>query len=138
RAATISWTNTAGGNWNTAANWSPNQVPGPLDTAIVSLSSAVTNSTPTAVSNVTFTGGALNGSGPLTVGGTMNWLGGDLNGALTIALGGTLNISNTMQLGFNNGSGNGGGALTNFGTVVWAAGAGSYLYGYGGATIYNG
>jgi len=27
-AADIVWTNTAGGNWGTAANWSPNQVPG--------------------------------------------------------------------------------------------------------------
>jgi len=28
RAATIAWTNTAGGNWNDATNWNPNQVPG--------------------------------------------------------------------------------------------------------------
>ena len=26
--ASITWTNTAGGNWNTAQNWTPNQVPG--------------------------------------------------------------------------------------------------------------
>ena len=32
-AATIIWTNTAGGTWNTAANWSPNIVPGAGDTA---------------------------------------------------------------------------------------------------------
>jgi hypothetical protein len=30
-ADTIVWTNTAGGNWNTAANWSPNVVPGSGD-----------------------------------------------------------------------------------------------------------
>jgi hypothetical protein len=32
-AADIVWTNTAGGNWNVAANWSPNQVPTASDTA---------------------------------------------------------------------------------------------------------
>src|SRR5205823_9210718 len=33
RAADISWTNTAGGNWSAAANWSPNVVPGSSDNA---------------------------------------------------------------------------------------------------------
>ncbi len=33
-AATLRWTNTAGGDWNTAANWSPNQLPGPNDDAV--------------------------------------------------------------------------------------------------------
>ncbi len=30
-AAQINWTNTAGGNWSVAANWSPNQVPSSTD-----------------------------------------------------------------------------------------------------------
>ncbi|MGH7941208.1 MAG: hypothetical protein ACREFR_09075, partial [Limisphaerales bacterium] len=30
-ATTITWTNTAGGNWSVAANWSPNVVPGQLN-----------------------------------------------------------------------------------------------------------
>jgi hypothetical protein len=29
------WTNTAGGNWNVAANWSPNQVPSAANTVII-------------------------------------------------------------------------------------------------------
>jgi hypothetical protein len=33
QAADIVWTNTAGGNWNVAANWFPNQVPTASDTA---------------------------------------------------------------------------------------------------------
>ena len=32
-AADIVWTNTAGGNWSSTNNWSPNQVPGASDTA---------------------------------------------------------------------------------------------------------
>ena len=35
-AATITWTNTAGGNWTAATNWSPNLVPTTGDTAVVS------------------------------------------------------------------------------------------------------
>jgi hypothetical protein len=34
-AAGIVWTNTAGGNWNAATNWNPNQLPGVSDTAII-------------------------------------------------------------------------------------------------------
>ena len=32
-AADVVWTNTSGGTWATASNWSPNQVPGSADTA---------------------------------------------------------------------------------------------------------
>src|SRR5260370_41783932 len=35
RAATIAWTNIAGGNWNDATNWTPNQVPGAADNALI-------------------------------------------------------------------------------------------------------
>ena len=34
-AATVTWTNTSGGNWSVAANWSPNQVPTNSDTALL-------------------------------------------------------------------------------------------------------
>jgi hypothetical protein len=37
KAADIFWNNSAGGDWNVAANWSPNQVPGANDTAIINL-----------------------------------------------------------------------------------------------------
>ena len=35
QGATVTWTNTAGGNWGVAANWSPNQVPGAADTGLI-------------------------------------------------------------------------------------------------------
>lgn len=35
RAAVITWTNTANGNWSVAANWNPNQVPTTSDTVVV-------------------------------------------------------------------------------------------------------
>src|ERR1700733_13866330 len=34
-ASTIVWTNTVGGGWNEATNWSPNEVPGSGDTVLV-------------------------------------------------------------------------------------------------------
>jgi len=34
-AATITWTNTSGGFWSDATNWSPNQVPGNTDNALI-------------------------------------------------------------------------------------------------------
>ena len=34
-ASAINWTNIAGGNWSVAANWSPNQVPGSADDAVI-------------------------------------------------------------------------------------------------------
>lgn len=35
RAEVISWTNTSDGNWNTAANWSPNRVPTTNDVVVI-------------------------------------------------------------------------------------------------------
>ena len=34
-SANITWTNTSGGKWSVAANWSPNQVPGTNDSALI-------------------------------------------------------------------------------------------------------
>jgi hypothetical protein len=42
QAATITWTNTSGGNWSVAANWSPNQVPGVADTALIETNGSYT------------------------------------------------------------------------------------------------
>ena len=36
-AAVISWTNSASGLWSSAANWSPNSVPGSTDTAVINV-----------------------------------------------------------------------------------------------------
>jgi putative metal-binding protein/thrombospondin type 3 repeat protein len=41
-ASLISWNNAAGGNWNTAANWSPAQVPGASDDAQITLDGTYT------------------------------------------------------------------------------------------------
>ncbi len=62
RAASITWTNTGGGNWNVPANWSPNQVPGAADTALVTTPGtyAVTLNVSVTLSNLSL-GGAASG-----------------------------------------------------------------------------
>ena len=42
QAAQIVWTNTAGGYWNVATNWSPNQVPSSADDAVITASGTYT------------------------------------------------------------------------------------------------
>ena len=133
-AAVLTWTNTAGGNWNNAANWSPNQVPGPTDNATLSLSVNVTNNALSSVSNLVFSPSTFYGNVPVTVFGTMNWVGGDMCGAITIAVGGRLTMSNSPSFGRNGGFNNGGGVLTNLGTAIWAGGS---ISGFGNAVIQN-
>jgi hypothetical protein len=53
-AATINWTNVAGGNWGTASNWDPNQVPGATDDAYIT-----NNGTYSVTNNGTATAGSL-------------------------------------------------------------------------------
>ncbi|MEI6078985.1 MAG: hypothetical protein WCS94_25655, partial [Verrucomicrobiota bacterium] len=36
-ATTITWINPLGGNWSVASNWSPSQVPGADDTAVINI-----------------------------------------------------------------------------------------------------
>src|SRR5271170_1235111 len=107
-SATITWTNTAGGNWSVAANWNPNQVPGISDTAQITTSGTytVTNSATASVSVLTLGGGAgmqtlyLSG-GTFTVGsastgnaqGVLNLNGGTLSGAGALTLAGPFNWS---------------------------------------------
>jgi hypothetical protein len=70
QAATITWTNTAGGNWNAPANWSPNQVPGAADTAMITTpgSYGVSLTDSESVSNLVL--GAASGTLTLSISGT--------------------------------------------------------------------
>ena len=121
------WTNTLGGNWHVAANWSPNQVPGHLDSATIALGVTMTANSPAVVSNLTFSGTAFSGSGVVTVNGAMHWNSGTIAGALTIAPTGQLNLTNASIHLIS-------GAITNLGTVVWSAGT---IYGDPNAVIHN-
>src|ERR1019366_527417 len=109
-ADTITWTNTTSGGWNTAANWSPNTVPGSPDTAII------TNAGVTVSLNGATTIGAIilgtNGPGAVTlslVGQTLT-----LNGPLTVNPSGSFTVDSGALVGYTN-------AVLN-GTVGWTAG----------------
>jgi hypothetical protein len=155
RASTLTWTNIAGGNWSTANNWSPNQVPVNGDDVTITNGGTytVTNNTTVTLDNLTL--GGTNGTqtlimssltltnlGLVNSNGILNWNGGDLEGAMTVAQGGTLIQSNTLTFALNNysaGAANNA-YLTNAGTVVWAGtiqAAGNASSHGGGGTVYN-
>lgn len=115
-AATVTWTNTAGGTWNVPTNWSPNLVPDATDTALIPLEGTYTV-TNTANANVlhltlsaeanesgaTLTGGNLLFAGSVTVEnvGTLRniTLGGGASGTVDVRSGGRLVYTTPRVLG---------------------------------------
>jgi hypothetical protein len=89
-AANITWTNTLGGNWNVASNWSPNLVPEATDTAFITTVGAyvVTNTATANFLNLTV-GTDAGLSGPVLRGGNLIFGG-------TVTVGG---LSGTGSLG---------------------------------------
>jgi hypothetical protein len=95
-AASITWTNLAGGDWNVPVNWSPNQVPGSGDSATINRGNVFVNTTasannlvlggslPVAATAVLNMEGGGSGDGSLTNYGTVNWGAGEwtVDGAL--------------------------------------------------------
>ena len=163
RSATVNWTNTTSGFWNTAANWNPNSVPGATDTAIIT-NAGVTVS----LNGATTVGGIILGTngagtvtlllagqsvalnGPLTVNpsGSFTVDGGSLVGNTNAvlsgtigwtagSLGGILTLASGSTLNISTASNNhiiGGCILTNNGTVNWS---GDTLYAGGGTVFHN-
>ena len=155
-ATTTVWTNTSGGNWSVAANWSPNQAPGIGDIAEITTAGTytVTNNQNTVVASfalgsgsagvqslqvpgggaLTFTGGStVNGNGVLAVsgGGVLSLAGGlSLYGLLTNA--GTVNLTNNPITILNNGT------VTYQGGLVNLAGGALDFWGPSGISGYYG
>ncbi len=128
RSNPITWTNTSGGNWSVAANWSPNEVPGPTDDASIS-SSTVTLSANASASSLTLSGGTLGGTGMLVLAGPLNWSGGFIRG--TVQCNGGTFTGNLYLVG---------GQVLNTGSLDWNNadiydGAGSVISNALGATI---
>ncbi len=101
-ADTIVWTNTAGGNWNTAANWSPNVIPGSSDTVEVTNDASYTvNVDGTANAGNMVLGTSDAGSTniqafQLTTGN--NFI---LNGTATVTTNGQFNLYSGVMIGTN-------------------------------------
>ena len=158
RATAFTWTNTAGGNWSSAANWSPNGLPGGGDSAAITTTGNYTVAVNSAQSIGTLTLGASTGDGTVQTlniqsgaftlnnasggtaqgalsisGGALTWSGGALSGLMTVGINGVLNIAaggNTVEFK--------GLTLTNNGTVNWTntpiwSGLGMtvYIYNFG-------
>ncbi len=160
-AATITWTNSGSGGWNTAANWNPNAVPGTNDTAVIANPGVtVTLNSATGVGGIILgtSGGStvtllLNNQtlalyGPLTVNssGSFTVDGGSLLGTNAVlsgtigwsagSLGGILTLASGSTLNITTANNHfiGGCILTNSGTVNWSGGQ---LLAGGGAVFYN-
>jgi hypothetical protein len=67
RAATLVWTNTAGGNWSTPANWSPNAIPAADNTAFVTNSGTYTVTVNAGATIANLTVGDTNSTGTQTL-----------------------------------------------------------------------
>jgi hypothetical protein len=164
QAADIVWTNTAGGNWSSTNNWSPNQVPSTNDTAVITVAgtySVTLNVSPTVAGldlgastggttqSLVWAGFTLTVNGPIQVSsnGQFNLSSGTLSGTNVLmgmltwsggSISGVLTLATNSILDIVNGGGNSmnGLVLTNYGTVNWTN---STIYSRtpGNALIYN-
>ena len=123
RGGSIVWTNTAGGNWSLAGNWSTQQLPGPADdVTLVSGSYTLTNDTTASVNSLTFPGTGIIfnvASNTVFSSGAILFNGGTINDAGSIYCGG---------LSFTAGTFNGPGSINLSGSNSWTGGVFS---GYG-------
>ncbi|HYV32029.1 MAG TPA: hypothetical protein VEO53_13110, partial [Candidatus Binatia bacterium] len=116
-AASITWTNTAGGFWNTPANWSPNRVPGASDTAVITIG-GVSNQPLLVTLDVSPTVGGL------TLGATGNCGGGQvlrINGQ-TLTLDGPAVVNACGQLTIDSGAFAGTPNASISGAIGWTGG----------------
>jgi type VI protein secretion system component Hcp len=80
----ITWINSAGGDWDTASNWSGGVVPGPNDDVVINVSPAVTI---THAQNVTDTVKSVTASDPLVLSGGTLSITGQLNDSANVYIG---------------------------------------------------
>ncbi|MFI5461718.1 MAG: hypothetical protein ACHRXM_40555, partial [Isosphaerales bacterium] len=101
--ATVTWINPAGGDWDTAANWSSNAVPGSIDDAVIALPNITVthNSGAGSVNSITsqdpiaLNGGTLGIASASTINSSLTMSG----GALVVS--GKLSINALFALGDN-------------------------------------
>ena len=110
RAAQIIWTNTAGGNWSSPSNWSPNQLPLSTDDVVISAGGTYTVTLDTSPTLDSLTLGGGSGQQTLsTAGYTLSW-----NSASVVTNNGVLALSGGYL--------EGGARLTINGQLQWTAG----------------
>src|SRR6185295_2637910 len=87
-AATLTWTNTAGGNWQQASNWEPNQIPTAGDTARIITPGVYSVALANNVTVAALALGAASGAQTLTINGNI----------LNVTSGGTINTNGTLTI----------------------------------------
>jgi hypothetical protein len=108
-AASITWTNSSGGNWNVADNWSPNQVPGAADIALINTPGTYVVNVNASADVASLTVGGAAGAQTLQVNNTTLT-------ATNAAINGTLTVTNSSLYGAI--TVNSGGALDVFGGTL--------------------
>jgi hypothetical protein len=114
------WTNLTDGDWNVAANWTPNLVPGAGDNALITNSVTVSLNGDAECLGLTlgssFWSPTLAGTGSLTLHGVSLWLSGTMAGPgrTVVDTGASLNLPGMATVGLN-----GSRTLDNAGTVFW-------------------
>ena len=101
-AANVYWTNTSGGNWSTAANWSTGTMPGATDNTFITNNGTytVTLDVSATVNNLTF--GGLNGQQTFLIAGptlALNGIGQISTNAILNCAGGTIAGTGTFNVG---------------------------------------
>ena len=114
-AVTLTWTNTSGGAWSTTANWSPNQVPGSSDTAVITNTGNYTVTLNDSVSVAEIILGASGGSSTQT----LSWTGGTLSEcAVAVAPQGVLHLEGAGWKLLRHCT------VNNAGTILWTGAGG--------------
>ncbi len=154
--STVSWINPAGGDWDTASNWSTGQVPGQADDVVINQTGiTVTHSTNASeainslssqasinwqdgsltLASASLVTGAFDNAGTVTIqGGALKlWGGGTSTGAFTVSAGATLSFDLATTLGLGS-SVSGNGAVAFYGDGGAIAVQGGYAVGAGGST----
>jgi hypothetical protein len=118
----ITWTNNSGGDWNVAANWNPNVVPGSNDNVFITTFVTVTVNTNDDCASLTLSSAnqsTLSVNGTLTLHADSTWNGGTIGGTgrVIVPPGVTLSVPNAGASVFLSAC-----TLDNAGTILWSAG----------------
>ena len=119
----IYWTNTSGGNWSVPANWSPNQVPGPVDDAVITANGTYLVTLDASPNIHSLTLGGASGQQRLT----------SANNSLTLAAASVVNANGVLD--FANNSFVSSNALTVSGAINWQSASWAPM---GGVTLTSG
>jgi hypothetical protein len=143
--ATVFWTNPAGGDWDTAGNWSTGQTPGAQDDAVITAPAGVTVTHSRAVADtvhslasqaalavsggsltvtgdaevdrsLALSGGGLASGGTWAVNGLLTWTAGTVSGAGRLRAAGGLAVGGPVSKVLD------GGTIDNTGAAAWTAG----------------